>query len=206
MTEFHGGDYIPEFAWKNRAWLGQLGKNRDYAHPAAGRLDSGSFWPLKQMLHRMPPLSFPSFGEDSCSGGKSLSATSCDASPSALPYKISEPACRLWFFLTGRSTGATSFLFFFPLCNARPNLISGAYCRARPRPLQIAVLRLGRRRLLDKIRLDERAFAGLLVKNRLSDNVGGVKHFLSVLPRALRRARHFALVEKQLPVPTKARW
>src|ERR1700731_1049763 len=27
------------------------------------------------------------------------------------------------------------------------------------------------------------------------DNVGGVKHFLSVLARALRRARHSALVE-----------
>ncbi len=79
------------------------------------RLDSGSLRPLKQMLHRMPPLSFPSFGEDSCSGGKSSSATSCDASPSALLYKISEPACHLWFFLTGRSTRATSFLFFLPL-------------------------------------------------------------------------------------------
>src|SRR5215831_8568895 len=44
-----------------------------------------------------------------------------------------------------------------------------------------------------------------LEQNRVSDNVGGVKHFLSVLLRALRRARHFALVEKQLPVPTKAR-
>ena len=42
-------------------------------------------------------------------------------------------------------------------------------------------------------------------KHRLSDNVGGVKHFLSVLLCALRRARHFALVEKQLPMPTKAR-
>jgi len=39
----------------------------------------------------------------------------------------------------------------------------------------------------------------------ISDNVGGVKHYLSVLLRALRGARHFALVEKQLPVPTKAR-
>src|ERR1019366_9055784 len=29
----------------------------------------------------------------------------------------------------------------------------------------------------------------------VSDNVGAVKHFLSVLTRALRRARHFALVE-----------
>src|SRR5215831_4972852 len=44
-----------------------------------------------------------------------------------------------------------------------------------------------------------------LEQNRVSDNVGGVKHFLSVLLRALRRARHFALVEKQLPLPTKAR-
>jgi len=52
----------------------------------------------------------------------------------------------------------------------------------------------------------KRAVLGrLLVKNRLSDNVGGVKHYLSVLLRALRGARHFALVEKQLPVPTKAR-
>src|ERR1700732_4964846 len=31
--------------------------------------------------------------------------------------------------------------------------------------------------------------------NRLSDNVAPVKHFLGVLTRALRRARHFALVE-----------
>jgi hypothetical protein len=31
--------------------------------------------------------------------------------------------------------------------------------------------------------------------HRISDNAGGVKHFLSVLIRALRRARHFALVE-----------
>jgi len=44
-----------------------------------------------------------------------------------------------------------------------------------------------------------------MAKHRVSDNVGGVKHFLSVLLCALRRARHFALVEKQLPVPTKAR-
>src|SRR6476646_434018 len=106
------------------------------------------------MLHRMPPLSFPSFGEDSCSGGKSSSATSCDASPSALLYKISEPACRLWFLLTGRSTRATSFLFSLPLCNARPNLISGAYCRARRRPSANRSATFRRRRLLDNIGLD----------------------------------------------------
>src|SRR6202795_391232 len=35
----------------------------------------------------------------------------------------------------------------------------------------------------------------LLSQNRLSDNVAPVKHFLGVLTRALRRARHFALVE-----------
>src|SRR6266852_7507443 len=35
----------------------------------------------------------------------------------------------------------------------------------------------------------------LLTKSGVSDNVGAVKHFLSVLTRALRRARHFALVE-----------
>jgi len=34
-----------------------------------------------------------------------------------------------------------------------------------------------------------------LTKNRLSDNVGGVKYFLSVLTPALVRARHFALAE-----------
>jgi hypothetical protein len=49
-----------------------------------------------------------------------------------------------------------------------------------------------------------------LVKNRLSDNAGAVNHFLSVLLRALRRARHFALVEAvafavALAPPTKAR-
>ena len=44
----------------------------------------------------------------------------------------------------------------------------------------------------------------LLVKHRLSDNVVPVKYFLGVLTRALRRARHFALVEGSA-VPTKAR-
>jgi hypothetical protein len=40
---------------------------------------------------------------------------------------------------------------------------------------------------------------------RLSDNVGGVKRFLSVLLRALRRARHFALVEDVAIQPRLAR-
>src|SRR6266849_394236 len=35
----------------------------------------------------------------------------------------------------------------------------------------------------------------MVVKSPLSDNVGGVKHFSSTLTHALRRARHFALVE-----------
>jgi hypothetical protein len=43
-----------------------------------------------------------------------------------------------------------------------------------------------------------------LLKNRLSDNVVPVKYFLGVLTRALRRARHFALVEGSA-IPTKAR-
>jgi hypothetical protein len=43
-----------------------------------------------------------------------------------------------------------------------------------------------------------------LVKHRLSDNVVPVKHFLGVLNRALRRARHFALVEA-VPYQPKAR-
>jgi hypothetical protein len=42
-----------------------------------------------------------------------------------------------------------------------------------------------------------------LLKHRLSDNVVPVKYFLSVLTRALRRARHFALVEGSA-IPTKA--
>src|SRR5579864_8634451 len=54
-------------------------------------------------------------------------------------------------------------------------------------------------------RVRKTASSGRLTKNRLSDNVGGVKYFLSVLLCALGRARHFALVEKQLPMPTKAR-
>jgi hypothetical protein len=46
---------------------------------------------------------------------------------------------------------------------------------------------------------------GQLAKNRLSDNAGAVNHFLSVLLRALRRARHFALVEAfAFVLPTKA--
>jgi hypothetical protein len=44
-----------------------------------------------------------------------------------------------------------------------------------------------------------------LAINRLSDNAGAVNHFLSVLLRALRRARHFALVEAfAFVLPTKA--
>jgi hypothetical protein len=53
---------------------------------------------------------------------------------------------------------------------------------------------------------------GQLLINRVSDNVGGVKHFLSVLLRALARARHFALVEAfafavalAFALPTKVR-
>ena len=38
----------------------------------------------------------------------------------------------------------------------------------------------------------------------ISNNVGDVKFFWSVLTRALRGARHFALVE-EVPFPTKAR-
>jgi hypothetical protein len=45
---------------------------------------------------------------------------------------------------------------------------------------------------------------GLLAKHRVSDNVVPVKYFLGVLTRALRRARHFALVEGSA-IPTKAR-
>ena|SRR5450759_771081 len=45
---------------------------------------------------------------------------------------------------------------------------------------------------------------GQLLKYRVSDNVGGVKHFWGALARALRRARHFALVEA-LPYQPKAR-
>jgi hypothetical protein len=43
-----------------------------------------------------------------------------------------------------------------------------------------------------------------LAKNRVSDNVGGVKHFSSTLHHALREERHFALVEGLL-FPPKAR-
>jgi hypothetical protein len=44
-----------------------------------------------------------------------------------------------------------------------------------------------------------------LGKHRVSDNVGGVKRFLSALLYLLEEERHFALAEKQLPMPTKAR-
>ena len=41
---------------------------------------------------------------------------------------------------------------------------------------------------------------------QLSNNVGSVKHFWDALARALRRARHFALVEAfAFALPTKAR-
>jgi hypothetical protein len=46
--------------------------------------------------------------------------------------------------------------------------------------------------------------AGRLVINRLSDNVVPVKHFLSALTRALRRVRHFAVVDGSA-IPTQAR-
>src|SRR5258707_6689620 len=46
--------------------------------------------------------------------------------------------------------------------------------------------------------------AASLAKHRLSNNVGGVKHFLSTQRHALEPERHFALVEG-VPYPTKAR-
>src|ERR1700693_3939169 len=49
------------------------------------------------------------------------------------------------------------------------------------------------------------ASKGCLAKHRLSDNVVPVKNFLSVLIRALRRARHFALAEKVPYQPRPAR-
>ena len=49
------------------------------------------------------------------------------------------------------------------------------------------------------------ATAPVLDSTRVSDNVGGVKYFLRTLPHALEEERHFALAEKTLPVPTKAR-
>jgi hypothetical protein len=44
-----------------------------------------------------------------------------------------------------------------------------------------------------------------LLQNRVSDNVGGVKHYSSVVVRALGRARHFALVEELPYQPRLAR-
>ena len=45
-----------------------------------------------------------------------------------------------------------------------------------------------------------------LLKNRVSDNVGGVKQFLSTLQHALVEERHFALVEAfAFALPTQAR-
>src|SRR5271169_5001315 len=46
---------------------------------------------------------------------------------------------------------------------------------------------------------------GQLSLTGVSNNVGGVKHFSSVVVRALRRARHFALVEKVPIQPRLAR-
>ena len=43
-----------------------------------------------------------------------------------------------------------------------------------------------------------------MLQHRVSDNAGAVKHFLSVLTRALRRARHFALVDA-VPYQPRAR-
>src|SRR5260370_18414299 len=41
----------------------------------------------------------------------------------------------------------------------------------------------------------EAILAFCLVKHRVSDNVGGVKHFSSTLQHALREERHFALMD-----------
>jgi hypothetical protein len=65
-------------------------------------------------------------------------------------------------------------------------------------------------RLGETNKLTYRTPSFLLAEYRLSDNAGGVNHFLSVLLRALRRARHFALVEAvavalAFALPTKAR-
>src|SRR5450432_3795325 len=48
------------------------------------------------------------------------------------------------------------------------------------------------------------SLAPQLLKHRLSNNVGGVKHFLSTQQHALEEERHFALVEG-VPYPTKTR-
>ena len=46
---------------------------------------------------------------------------------------------------------------------------------------------------------------GQVAQHRISDNVGGVKHFLSALLHTLEEERHFALAEKELPCQPKAR-
>src|SRR5215831_7166024 len=40
--------------------------------------------------------------------------------------------------------------------------------------------------------------------SRIWDHVGGVKHFLNTLPHALEEEPHFALSEKQFPMPTNS--
>ena len=45
------------------------------------------------------------------------------------------------------------------------------------------------------MRLNDQSLARQLMQNRVSDNVGGVKQFLSTLRHALGEERHFALVE-----------
>src|SRR5215470_6676233 len=49
------------------------------------------------------------------------------------------------------------------------------------------------RPLLKSIVVTRRAQQPFLLQNRVSDNAGGVKHFLSTLPHALEEERHFAL-------------
>ena len=48
--------------------------------------------------------------------------------------------------------------------------------------------------------LNSRLGLRLLTINRASNNVGGVNHFLGELRRALEEERHFALVEKSVPI------
>ncbi|MGA8308776.1 MAG: hypothetical protein WB755_02010 [Terriglobales bacterium] len=76
---------------------------------------------------------------------------------------------------------------------AAPKFLDDAVVRDGPANHWCEMLRLGNRQVNESL-----GVGGIskkwLAKNRISDNVGGVKFVLSTLQRALMEERHFALV------------
>ena len=104
--------------------------------------------------------------------------------------------------------GVTRFLIYLGgVCLFREPDAVNLPVRFDEREQETGSSQTGLRRVLRKhanSHREAKATAPVLDSTRLSDNVGGVKHFSRTLQRALGEERHFALVDG-LPFPTTAR-